>query len=110
MFGAALEQLVFCELSAWLAYRRDPRPLRYWRTNDGSEVDFVIGDEVAIEVKATISVTRRDLTGLRRLAAETPLKNQILVCREPVPRLIDGIRVLPITGFLESLWRGEFSA
>ncbi|MDE2882303.1 MAG: DUF4143 domain-containing protein [Acidobacteriota bacterium] len=110
MFGAALEQLVFCELSAWLAYARDPRPLRYWRTNDGSEVDFVIGDETAIEVKATASVTRRDLTGLRRLAAETPLKNQILVCREPVPRLIDGIRVLPITGFLESLWQGELSA
>ena len=110
MFGPALEQLVFCELSAWLAYARDPRPLTYWRTSDGSEVDFVVGDEMAIEVKATASVTGRDLTGLRRLAAETPLKHQILVCREPVPRLIDGIRVLPITDFLQSLWQGEFVA
>ncbi len=39
MFGPALEQLVFCELRAWLAYARDARPLSFWRTADGSEVD-----------------------------------------------------------------------
>ncbi|MYC67008.1 MAG: ATP-binding protein [Acidobacteriia bacterium] len=110
MFGPALEQLVFCELSAWLAYTRDQRTLAYWRTEDGSEVDFVIGDEVAIEVKATSSVTRRDLTGLRRLAAETTLKRQFLVCRESVPRLIGPIQILPIKDFLERLWDGELLA
>jgi predicted AAA+ superfamily ATPase len=36
----ALEQLVFCEVQAWLSYARDPRPLTFWRTADGSEVDF----------------------------------------------------------------------
>ena len=106
-FGAALEQLVFCELSAWLAYERDPRPLSYWRTADGSEVDFVIGDEVGIEVKATASVTSRDLTGLRRLAAETPLRTQIVVCREPVMRVVEDIRVLPVGEFLNALWAGD---
>lgn len=109
-FGAALEQLVFCELSAWLAYSRDPRPLTYWRTEDGSEVDFVVGDEAAIEVKATRSVTRRDLSGLRRLAAEIPLKNRILVCREPVVRVVEGIRILPVVDFLRGLWAGEVFA
>ena len=107
MFGPALEQLVFCELSAWLAYARDPRPLSYWRTADGSEVDFVIGDEVGIEVKATASVTSRDLTGLRRLAAETPLRARMVVCREPVMRMVDGIRILPVEEFLRALWAGE---
>ena len=105
--GPALEQLVFCELSAWLAYARDPRPLSYWRTEDGSEVDFVVGDEVAVEVKATGSVTSRDLTGLRRLAAETPLTRQIMVCREPAVRIVDGIQILPVMAFLRSLWEGE---
>ena len=70
-FGLALEQLIFCELSAWLSYSRDARPLTFWRTVDGSEVDFVVGETAAIEVKATGAVTRRDLTGLRRLADET---------------------------------------
>ena len=105
--GPALEQLVFCELSAWLAYARDLRPLSYWRTEDGSEVDFVVGDEVAIEVKATGSVTSRDLTGLRRLAAETPLTRQIMVCREPAVRIVDGIQILPVMAFLRGLWEGE---
>lgn len=106
-FGPALEQLVFCELSAWLAYARDPRPLSYWRTADGSEVDFVIGDEAGIEVKATASVTSRDLTGLRRLAAETPLRTRIVVCREPVMRVVEGIRILPVGEFLSALWAGD---
>ena len=106
-FGPALEQLVFCELSAWLAYARDPRPLSYWRTAEGSEVDFVIGDEVGIEVKATASVTSRDLTGLRRLAAETPLRTRIVVCREPVMRVVEGIRILPVGDFLSALWAGD---
>ena len=106
-FGPALEQLVFCELSAWLAYARDPRPLSYWRTAEGSEVDFVIGDEVGIEVKATASVTSRDLTGLRRLAAETPLRTRIVVCREPVMRVVEGIRFLPVGDFLSALWAGD---
>ena len=41
-FGRALEQLVFCELRACLAYHRSPDALTFWRTTDGSEVDFVI--------------------------------------------------------------------
>ncbi len=107
-FGPALEQLVFCELRAWLAYARDHRPLTFWRTADGSEVDFVIGDSAAIEVKATAAVTRRDLTGLRRLAAETPLAERIVVCREPVARRVeDGIRILPVREFLRALWADE---
>ena len=106
-FGAALEQLVFCELRAWLGYARDPRPLTFWRAVDGSEVDFVVGDTAAIEVKATGSVTHRDLTGLRRLTAETPLAQRIVVCRESAARIVDGIRILPVTDFLRALWAGE---
>ena len=109
-FGLALEQLVFCELRAWLAYSRDDRPLTFWRTADGSEVDFVVGDSAAIEVKATGSVTRRDLSGLRRLAEETPLAHRIVVCRESAARVVDGIRILPVMEFLRALWDGELLA
>ena len=109
-FGPALEQLVFCELRAWLAYARDPRPLSFWRTADGSEVDFVVGDSAAIEVKATGAVTNRDLTGLRRLAEETPLAHRIVVCRESAARVVDGIRILPVTEFLRDLWNGVLLA
>ena len=105
-FGRALEHLVFCELSARLGYSRDARPLTFWRTADGSEVDFVVGDSVAIEVKASGAVARRDLVGLRRLAEEVPLRRRILVCSESAPRIVDGIELLPVEEFLAALWNG----
>ena len=92
---------------ARLGYSRDARPLTFWRTTDGSEVDFVVGDSVAIEVKATGAVAPRDLTGLRRLAEEVPLHRRIVVCSESAPRIVDGIELLPVVGFLAALWAGE---
>ena len=106
-FGRALEQLVFCELRACLAYSRSPDALTFWRTTDGSEVDFVIGDAVAIEVKGTGTVTRRDLTGLRRISDETALRRRIVVCTESAARIVDGIEILPVEEFLHALWNGE---
>ena len=79
--------------------RRDPRPLSFSRTADGSEVDFVVGDTVGIEVKATRAVTNRDLTALRRLAEETPLTHRIVVCRESAARVVEGIRIVPVMEF-----------
>ena len=106
-FGRALEHLVYCELSARLGYARDTRPLTFWRTADGSEVDFVVGDGVAIEVKASGAVIPRDLIGLRRLAEEVPLRRRIVVCGESAPRIVDGIELLPVREFLAALWNGE---
>lgn len=106
-FGRALEQLVFCELRACLAYNRSPAALTFWRTTDGSEVDFVIGDAVAVEVKGTGAVTRRDLTGLRRIADETALRRRIVVCTESAARIVDGIEILPINEFLHTLWNSD---
>ena len=109
-FGRALEQLVFCELRACLAYNRSPDALTFWRTTDGSEVDFVIGDAVAIEVKGTGAVTRRDLTGLQRIADETALRRRIVVCTESAARIVDGIEILPVNEFLHALWNGDVVA
>ena len=105
-FGRALEHLIFCELRAWLAYRRDPRSLRFWRSTDGSEVDFVVGDEIAIEVKGSSRIVRRDLIGMKRLAEETTLKKRIVVCSEEAPRIVDGVQILPVRDFLGDLWMG----
>ena len=106
-FGRALEHLIFCELRAWLAYRRDPRHLRFWRSTDGSEVDFVVGDEVAIEVKASARIAQRDLIGMKRLAEEATLAKRIVVCTEHAPRILDGVRIIPVRDFLGALWTGE---
>jgi predicted AAA+ superfamily ATPase len=105
LYGPALEHQVFLELRAYLDYRRIDRPLTFWRTHAGHEVDFVVGDAVAIEVKASRRVSPADLKGLVALGQETTLRTRIVVSTEPRARTIDeGILVLPVSAFFERLW------
>lgn len=105
-YGRALEHFMAMELRAALSYQRLFEPLTYWRTQDRNEVDFVIGNRLAIEVKATERASDRDATSLRRLQAEGGLAAYFLVTRDPVERLKDGIRYIHWKPFLESLWSG----
>jgi predicted AAA+ superfamily ATPase len=108
LFGRALEHFVFLELRAYLDYRRLDHPLTYWRSRSQFEVDFVIGDEVAVEVKGKSLVSNRDLKGLQALSEDLTLRRKILVCSEREPRRLEGgIDVLPIEAFLRKLWGGE---
>ena len=96
------------ELRAHAAYTDGDYVIRFWRTKTGREVDFVLGDgEVAIEVKGTARADGRDLRGLRAFAEEHPPRQAILVCMEKSERIVDGIRILPWSIFLEHLWAGE---
>lgn len=106
-WGKALEHFIYTEIRAWLSYRRDPRVLTFWRTSSGIEVDFIIGDEIAIEVKASPNPADRDLAGLRAIADERPFARRILVFDgEPDvrPRVVDGIEISPVGDFLRRMW------
>jgi len=83
-------------------------PLYFWRSASGFEVDFIIADHTAIEVKAKTNVTARDLKSLRALAQEEKFKRFLCVSLEPRRRVLDGVQVLPIHDFLEALWAGQF--
>jgi predicted AAA+ superfamily ATPase len=87
-WGRNFEHFVYTELRAFLDYRLDDRPLAFWRTRDDREVDFVIGDDVAI-------------------AEEGTFRRRILVCTAPRPSLVRGIEVLPIRSFCEEVWAGR---
>ena len=60
-----------------------------------SFVDFVIGEELAVEVKASAKVGSSDFRGLRALQEEGMVKRLILVSQDPIAREKDGIRSLP---------------
>ena len=106
-FGQALEHFILMELIAYRAYRELEYPINFWRTKSGLEVDFILAEgEVAIEVKGTRRVDKRDLSGLRAFQEEHQPKHAILVCNEPTARLHEGIRILPWRQFLEELWQG----
>ena len=107
-YGQALEHLIFLECRAWLSYRRLDWPLTFWRSQSKLEVDFVLGDHIAIEVKASERVTDRMMKGLRALHEEAPLDRKIIVSHEPKPwRSDDGVEVLPVEDFLRGLWEDD---
>ena len=49
-------------------------PLSYWRSTSGFEVDFIIGDHTAVDVKAKENVSAQDVRSLKALAEEKCLK------------------------------------
>lgn len=108
IYGEALEHLIANELRAYLSYTIKDSPLTFWRSLSQLEVDFVVGDELAIEVKGTGRVQDSDLRGLRAFSEEIALRRKIVVSCEQQARILDdGIEVMPIPTFLESLWSGE---
>jgi len=106
-FGKAFEHFVIQEIRAHLSYQKIDEPMTYWRTTVGDfEVDCIIGDQVAIEIKGSDRFNPKMLRGLRALSEEKKVKRHVLVCRDPVLRKVDGIEVMPINHFLERLWAG----
>jgi predicted AAA+ superfamily ATPase len=107
-FGRALEHLVANELRAFLAYRRREETLTYYRTTSQLEVDFLVGDRIAIEVKGTGRVASADVRHLRSLVDDVPsIERRVVVCMESTRRRIEGgIDVLPVGEFLQELWSG----
>ncbi|MBI5193775.1 MAG: ATP-binding protein [Nitrospirae bacterium] len=107
-FGEAFETYIFHELMCYRDYVSGD-DLTYWRSTSGFEVDFIIGDHTAIEVKAKENVSTQDIKSLRALAEEKKLKNYLCVSLEPRTRMVEGITILPIKEFLKSLWEGQYS-
>ena len=109
VFGMSFEHFLACEIRAYLSYNRIRQPLQYWRTRTGIEVDFVIGEELAIEVKSTESVSQRDHKGLRAIAEERNWQHLLLVSRDRQAAQFDsGVRHLHWEDFLRGLWQREF--
>ncbi|MBN1595672.1 ATP-binding protein [candidate division FCPU426 bacterium] len=105
-YGAAFETYLAHELKTYCDYLQIDS-LHYWRSQSGFEVDFVLGDEVAIEVKAKKHVSERDLKGLQALKEEKRLKKYLLVCMEARAWKHGNISVVPWREFLSDLWEGK---
>lgn len=107
-FGRAFEHFILMELRAYQAYCEPEMPIAYWRTSTGQEVDFILGDrEVALEIKSG-RVHEGDLSGLRCLMEDGPVKKAIVVSTEREPRRTSsGIEIMPWPEFLSRLWGGK---
>jgi len=105
-YGHLFETWVHHELRAYLDSRIRDGVVNYWRTPAGTEVDFVVGT-TAIEVKSSKTIGKQDLGGLRTIAEEGSFEHRVLVCREPLPRVQDGIEILPYADFISRLWSDQ---
>ncbi len=68
-FGEAFETYLMHELISYSDYVSGEN-LSYWRSTSGFEVDFIIGDHTAVEVKAKENLSASDLKPLRALSEE----------------------------------------
>lgn len=102
-FGWAFETFLMHELAAFRDYKR-PVQLSFWRSTSGFEVDFILDDHIAIEVKAKSVITADDLRSLKALAQEHRFKRLVCVCLEKRPRKTGEIEIIPYNDFLEELW------
>jgi predicted AAA+ superfamily ATPase len=108
LYGSTLEHFIFLELTAYLSYHQQNEELSYWRTHSQFEVDFIIGDSVAIEIKSNSRITERHEKGIQAFSEDVTLRRKIIVCNESAPRISDtGIEIMPVEYFLQNLWNGE---
>jgi len=108
-FGEAFETYLMHELTSYSDYVSG-EPLSYWRSTSGFEVDFILGDHTAVEVKAKENLSANDLKPLRALAEEKKLKRYLCVSLEPRRRNLGNVTALPFRDFLEALWSREYSS
>jgi predicted AAA+ superfamily ATPase len=108
LFGRALEHWVVLEMRAYLSYSRSDLEMSYWRSLSQFEVDLLVGNQIAIEVKGTSLVQDKHLKGLRALKEEKIFKKHIVVSLDPRARVTeDGIEILPWKKYVERLWAGD---
>ena len=107
-FGEAFETYLMHELKCFSDYISGGR-LSYWRSTSGFEVDFIIGDHTALEIKAKKNISANDIKPLRILAEEEILKRYVCVSMEPRRRKVGNIDILPYKEFLDLLWDKAFT-
>jgi len=104
LFGQAFEHFIAMEIRAWLHYRRINKTLSYWCSTHGAEVDFIIGDDIAIEVKTTHKIHEKHLKNLNLLREENICKKYMMISFDEINRKTGCIDVLHWKTFLTRLW------
>ena len=72
------------------------------------ELDLILGDRWAIEIKSATSIADKHLKGIRALKEEGNIQNFAVVSLDQLERKTpDNIIVFPWMIFLQKLWDGE---
>ena len=103
--GVAFEHWIYHELKTSCDYKKH-KYLHTWRTESQFEVDFILDETWAIEVKAKTHISSADLKGLRALKEENVCTRYTVVAFVNERQIFeDGIEVLPYLDFIEEIWK-----
>jgi len=108
LYGKSFEQFIGMEIRAYLSYKRKKLQLSYWRSTHGYEVDFLLGVETAVEVKASKKLVSRDFKGLKTLKEEGVFKKFVIVSQDPINTRDGDFQALFWKKFLDDLWSDKF--
>lgn len=118
-YGTALETLIFHELRVYSHTTQKERPISFYRTGSGVEIDFVIETRkrtvstkpavVCIEVKYSKRWDRKWEVPMRSLATSGQVRaDKMFGVYMGTDRYhFDRVEVLPVTAFLECLHQGK---
>ena len=107
LYGKSFEHFIASEIRAYLSYFRKDDLMQYWQSRYGNEVDFIIGDHTALEVKATDKISNRHLKSLQILKSEKTLKHFFVISQDKIPAHFEGIQSLYWKDFLIQMWSGQ---
>jgi len=92
------------ELRAYISYTRKKLQLSYWQSTHQHEVDFILGDDLAIEVKSSNNIQAKHMKNLEVLQEEQICKKYYLVCHDNNHRMHNNIEIIHWRKFLDLLW------
>jgi predicted AAA+ superfamily ATPase len=111
IYGKAIESLVFQELKAYCDYN-DIDELHYWRSYQKDEVDFILNNKVAIEVKSGVVFRKDWISSIQNLYNEKLLNKYFIVYLGKTLNLEEysWLQVINIEEFFAKLWSGNVLA
>lgn len=108
LIGKAFEHFILLEIRAFLSYARKKAKMCYWRSTSQFEVDLILDNRWAIEIKSSASIQNKHLKGIRALKEEGNIHNFAVVsCDRYQRKTRDEIIIFPWKLFLDKLWSGE---
>lgn len=101
--GICFEQFIINEVRAYLSYKRKNLSISYWRSRE-KEVDLIIGQKLAIEIKFSKSFKSEFIEGLVALKEENLIENYIVVGRFLTEGIKEDIKYMNFQSFLSQMW------
>ncbi|MBF0511620.1 MAG: ATP-binding protein [Candidatus Omnitrophica bacterium] len=106
-YGDAFETFIINEFFAFSDYVH-PLRLSFWRSTTNLEVDLIIDDHTAIEIKGKQHISSEDIKNLKNISEEHAFKRLFCVCLESRSRNVGNIKIIPYQDFLKMLWDKKF--